>query len=165
MNQEVKDELSLRRKILIIELASVTGNVSKTCEEFEIPRSSFYSWKKKFDNGGKKELIRKKPIPKSHPKQLPPDVVDKILELRKMHHLGPQRITWYLERYHGATTSCSTVYRTLVRHGIGRLPKSTPRRAIHTKRYQKTVPGHHIQVDVKFIWVKTSSGTRIRRFQ
>ena len=46
-----------------------------------------------------------------------------------------------------------------------RLPKSAPRRAIHTKRYSKTVPGHHIQVDVKLIWLKTAEGSKVRRFQ
>ena len=144
MIQEVKDELMLRKKLFILEFASATGDVTKTCREFIIPRSSFYDWKNKFDEGGRVGLIRKKPIPLSHPKQLPQEVVDKILELRRTYHLGPQRITQYLERYHGVTTSCSTVYRTLVRNGMRRLPKTTPRRAIHTKRYAKTVPGHHI---------------------
>ena len=63
-------------------------------------------------------------------------------------------------------TSCSTVYRILVRQGMRRLPKTAPpRRAIHTKRYAKTVPGHHIQVDVKFICLKRADGTRVCRFQ
>ena len=45
------------------------------------------------------------------------------------------------------------------------LPKSSPRRAIHTKRYAKEVPGHHIQVDVKFVWLRNFDGHRVRRFQ
>jgi len=165
MNQEVKDELALRRKLVILRFIEAHGNVSKECKEFDIPRSSYYNWKKKYESGGIEELQRKKPIPKSHPKQLPADTVCKILELRKIYGLGPQRITWYLERYHGITTSCSTVYRTLVRNKESRLAKSAPRRAIHTKRYQKKVPGHHVQVDVKFIWLSNNNGGRIRRFQ
>jgi len=165
MNQEVKDELDLRRKLKILKFIDTFGNVSKECKEFRIARSSFYSWKKKYENGGIEGLRRKKPIPKSHPKQLSQDVVDKILELRKTYCLGPQRIAWYLERYHGITTSCSTVYRTLVRNGLNRLSKTAPRRAIHTKRYQKKVLGHHVQVDVKFIWLMKVQGGRVRRFQ
>ena len=36
---------------------------------------------------------------------------------------------------------------------------------MHTKRYQKQVPGHHIQVDVKFLTFKGKSGEKVRRFQ
>jgi transposase InsO family protein len=165
MNQEIKDELNLRRKLLVLELIGSQSNVSKECKEFGISKSSYYEWKKKYETGGIEELRRKKPIPKSHPDQLSQDVVDKILELRKEYNLGPQRIAWYLERYHGIHTSCSTVYRTLVRNSQSKLPKSAPRRAIHTKRYQKRVPGHHVQVDVKFIWLINSDKERVRRFQ
>ena len=38
-------------------------------------------------------------------------------------------------------------------------------RKLHTKRYQKQVPGHHIQVDVKFLTFKGKSGEKVRRFQ
>lgn len=165
MNQEIKDELDLRRKLLVLELIDSQSNVSKECKELSISKSSYYEWKKKYETGGIEELRRKKPIPKSHPNQLSQEAVDKILELRKEYNLGPQRIAWYLERYHGIHTSCSTVYRTLVRNNQSKLPKSAPRRAIHTKRYQKRVPGHHVQVDVKFIWLINSDKERVRRFQ
>jgi len=47
MNQEVKDELDLRGKLLILKLMSSKRNVSKECKEFGIAKSSFYVWKKK----------------------------------------------------------------------------------------------------------------------
>lgn len=165
MNQEVKDELDLRRKIKILKFIEMFGNVSKECKEFWIPRSSYYIWKKKYETGGEAELRRKKPIPKTHPNQTPKEVIDKILELRRTYGLGPQRISWYLDRYHGMKTSASTVYRTLVRNGESKLSKSVSKRTIHTKRYQKKVPGHHIQVDVKFLWLIDQSGRKVRRFQ
>jgi hypothetical protein len=37
---------------LILEIAKVTRSVSKTCIEFEIPKSSFYEWKKKYEADG-----------------------------------------------------------------------------------------------------------------
>ena len=39
------------------------------------------------------------------------------------------------------------------------------RRAIHTRRYARQVPGHHIQVAVKFLNLKTPDNSRVRRFQ
>ncbi len=56
--------------------------------------------------------------PLDNPRQIRPEMVEKILHLRTQYHLGPQRIAWYLERYHGFPTSRSSVYRTLVRKGM-----------------------------------------------
>ena len=38
-------------------------------------------------------------------------------------------------------------------------------RKVHTKRYNKQVPGHHIQMDVKFLTFAGKRGEKIRRFQ
>ena len=64
MNQEVKDILNQRRKLLVLEFAKAIGSATKACQEFDIPRSSFYDWKKAYDQEGKAGLLRKKPIPK-----------------------------------------------------------------------------------------------------
>jgi len=149
----------------ILEYSKVCRSVAEACREFEVPRSTFYGWKKAFDKEGKEGLARKEPIARNHPRSLAQDVVDQILHLRQEYKLGPERITWYLERYHGIKTSVSSVYRTLVRNGMRRLPKTAPRRAIHTRRYAKEVPGHHIQVDVKFVSLRNFEGNRVRRFQ
>lgn len=151
--------------MFIVQYARDARNIRKACQEFGVPRSSFYRWKKAYEEEGIEGLIRKKPIARSHPKQIPSEYAEKILYLRKKYHLGPQRITWYLERYHGFKTSCSSVYRTLKRNGIGPLSRKVGRRAIHTRRYSKRVPGHHIQVDVKFLTLQTDDGRRIRRYQ
>jgi len=165
MQKEVREILRIRFKFAVLDYAQGIGSVTKACREFEVPRSTFYEWKKAFDKEGKAGLARKKPIARNHPRQLSKDAVDKILHLRQEYKLGPERITWYLERYHGIKTSISSVYRTLIRHGMRRLPKTAPRRAIHTRRYSKEVPGHHIQVDVKFVSLRNFDGNRVRRFQ
>jgi len=138
---------------------------TETCREFEVPKSSFYEWKNAYKRDGVAGLKRKKPVAHSHPRKLLEDVVDKILHIRRSYQLGPERIMWYLERYHGINISESSVYRVLKRHKINRLPKIAPRRAIHTKRYSKSVPGHHVQVDVKFLIFKHEDGGKTKRFQ
>ena len=70
MIKEVKEELAVRRKMMILNYARETGKVTKTCREFEVTRSLFYKWKKAFDSEGKAGLYRKKPIACHHPKQL-----------------------------------------------------------------------------------------------
>lgn len=165
INKEVRVELEAIRRYRILEYARESGNVVAACRDFGVPRSSFYRWKRAFEMHGRQGLRRKKPIARSHPRQIPPAYVEKILHLRLQYHLGPQRITWYLERYHGFQTSCSSVYRTLKRNGIGPLPKKASRRTLHTRRYAKQVPGHHIQVDVKFLTLPSEDGRRVRRYQ
>ena len=165
MNSEVRDALAVRQKVAILQYAEGIGNDKEACRDFNIPRASFYRWKNVYDKEGRTGLIRKKPIARSHPRQVPPEFVEKILHLRTTYHLGPQRIAWYLERYHGFKTSCSSVYRTLKRNGIGPLPRCVGRRAIHTRRYAKQVPGHQIQIDVKFLNLTSQDGSRIRRYQ
>jgi len=142
MHPEAKEHLRIRYKLIVLDYARITRNVSKTCREFDVPRGSFYRWKNAFELEGKKGLRRKKPIAYSHPKKTPQNVIDLILDIRINYQLGPERIGWYLDRYHGIHVSETTVYRTLVNHDMNRLPKSAPRRAIHTKRYSKEVPGH-----------------------
>ena len=95
----------------------------------------------------------------------PPEVVEQILNIRKEYKLGPLRIKYYLERYHGIDVSESTIYRVLRANGVNHLPKTASRRAIHTKRYAKSVPGHHVQVDVKFLKFKDAAGKPVRRYQ
>lgn len=164
MHKEVEEELRVRLMLVVIELAKELG-VTKVCKEYNVPRSTFYRWKKRYEQEGRSGLYKKKPIPHSHPRKTPVEVIEKIVELRKEYQIGALRITYYLERYHGIKISESTVTRVLKTHGLNRLPKTAPRRALHTKRYQKRVPGHHVQVDVKFLKLKDSQGNPIRRYQ
>jgi transposase InsO family protein len=156
---------SLMTKKVVLEYAEGTENAAAACREFGIPRSSFYRWRKRFLAGGVAALRRKPPVGRHWPNQASPATVEKLLELRREHALGPQRIAWYIERYHGTRISCSSVYRALVRKGVGRLPKKSCVRALHTRRSAKQVPGHHVQVDVKFLSMKTAAGGNVRRFQ
>jgi len=96
---------SVRFKKLVLEMAEALGSDAKSYREFKLNKGTFYRWKKAYAKEGMSGLIPQKPIPKSHPKQLCPEVVEKILHLRRVHHLGPERITWYIERYHGITTA------------------------------------------------------------
>jgi len=164
MHKEVKEELRVRFILAVLEYANHFG-VRKTCKEFKVARSSFYRWKNKYDQEGQSGLYRKKPIAHSHPHKTSPEVVEKILVIRKEYQLGSLRIKYYLDRYHGIKISESTVSRVLRSHGLSRLPKTAPKRALHTKRYAKKVPGHHVQVDVKFLKLKDREGKMVKRYQ
>ena len=159
------DQREIQRKLRVLQHADKIGCVSKTCRYFGIAQSSFYRWRAAYRSQGEEGLKNGKTIPKNPANQTPPEIVAKVLHLRRNYHLGPIRIVWYLARYHGIRISDAGVYRILRRHGLNRLPRGTRVRKVHTKRYNKQVPGHHIQMDVKFLTFKGKRGEKIRRFQ
>lgn len=158
-------ERELKRKLGILKYAEESGNIAKTCRYYGIPRSIFYLWRSRLRQGGEHALLRKKPIPQRQPNRTPDEIVEKVLYLRKKYHLGPYRLMWYMERYHGIKLSDATIYRILKRNGLNCLPRQASKRTVHTKRYSKQVPGHHIQMDVKFLIFKGDKGQKIKRYQ
>ena len=165
MSKEARDYLELQRRVATFRYAEAWGNVAKACRAFAVSRASYYKWKKAYDVEGEAGLARRRPIARKHPRAIAQETINKVLDLRTKYHLGPQRIVWYMERYHGIRIGFSSVYRILVRHGLRRLPTRVGCRALHTCRYAKQVPGHHVQVDVKILSLKGPAGTVIRRFQ
>jgi DNA-binding PadR family transcriptional regulator len=74
----------------------------------------------------------------------------------------------YLARYHEVAVSPSGVWRILKRLEMNRLPSSQryKRNDRRWKRYEKQLPGHRVQVDVKFIepLAGTAEGRRRKRY-
>jgi len=162
MTQAQRD---IQRKMRILEQAAQTKNVSKTCRYYGISRTQFYEWKRILKEQGETGLVNRKPCPQNIPLRTPPHIEEKILYLRKRYHLGQVRISWYLQRYHEIRISPGGVYWVLRRNGMNRLPRNAKKRTVQTKRYEKQVPGHHIQMDVKFINLRAADGSAIKRFQ
>ena len=162
MNQNERD---IQRKLRILKHAEDIGSAVKACRYFGIARASFYRWKVLYKKDGVEGLVNKKPIPKNPINRTPPEIVEKVLHLRQAYHLGPIRIVWYLARYHDIKISGAGVYRILKRNGVSRLPRGSRLRKVHTIRYQKQVPGHQIQVDVKFLTFKDKDDKPVKRYQ
>lgn len=163
---QAKEMADIRRKLRILTHADSTGNVSFTCRYFGISREAFYRWRKAYETKGEKGLINSKPCPENPKIRLSKPIEEKILYLRQTYHLGQLRISWFLKRYHDIKVSPSGIHSVLKRNGLNRLPKNLRKRSLpQFKRYEKQVPGHRIQIDVKFLDFKSSEGKKIRRFQ
>jgi transposase InsO family protein len=160
-----KAQRDIARKLRILKHAEEIRNVSKTCRYFGISRESFYEWRRAYLQKGEEGLINGKPCPQNPSLRTPAHIEDKILYLRRTYHLGPLRIVWFLERYHGIKISNGGVRGVLLRHGLNRLPRNAKKRAVQTHRYEKQIPGHHIQVDVKFLNFQKPNEKKVRRFQ
>lgn len=161
-----KAQREIAHKLRVFAHAEQSMNVAFTCRCFGISRDTFYRWKKNYKQKGNIGLVNSKPCPENPKLRTPKIIEEKILYLRQTYHFGQQRISWYLLRYHQIKISSVGVYCVLKRHGLNRLPKNQRKRSIpEVKRYEKQVPGHHVQVDVKFLDFKDNAGKKIRRFQ
>jgi transposase InsO family protein len=161
-----EQQRKVRHRLAVLRHAEeVTGSVSATCRYYGISRQVFYKWRRRFEELGEEGLRDKSSAPLHSPNATTAEVVGKIVYLRQHYHFGPQKISMYLKRYHDVEIGHSGVWRVLKRLGLNRLPASQ-RYKRHTdrwKRYEKPLPGHRVQVDVKFI--EPLPGTRKKHYQ
>ena len=137
----------IRRKLKCLQFAQDCGSVVLTCRKFGVAKSSFYRWKARYRVKGEAGLINRKPCPENLLLRTPAPIEEKVLPLHRTYHFGPDRIAWYLQRYHQIKISGKGVYYVLKRHGLNRLPQNCRKRSIPTyKRYQKQVPGQAVEI-------------------
>lgn len=162
-----KEQGEINHKLKIFAAAERCGNITTTCRYYGISRDTYHRWKRNYLTQGEKGLINSKPCPQNPKIRVAPEIEEKILYLRTHYHFGPQNIAWHLERWHAMKVSPNGVRGVLLRHGLNRLPQKERKRSNRPdfKRYEKKVPGHHVQVDVKFLSLKDKSGNTIKKFQ
>jgi len=163
---EREQQRKIRHRLGVLRHAEeVTGDVSATCRYYGISRPTFYKWLHRFEELGEDGLRDRSSRPHHSPNATQAEIVSKIVYLRRSYHFGPQKIAMYLRRYHDITISPSGVWRILKRLGINRLPSSQRHKRTQTrwKRYEKQLPGHRVQVDVKFL--EPLPGTRKKHYQ
>jgi transposase InsO family protein len=153
MSEREQERLVRRRLAMIRHAAEVTGNVAQTCRYYGISRQAFYKWRRRYEALGDLGLRDRSSRPLHSPTATPAEVVGKVIYLRRSYHFGPHKISMYLKRYHDVTISPSGIWRILKRLEMNRLPASQRyrRHVERWKRYEKPLPGHRVQLDVKFI--------------
>jgi hypothetical protein len=151
----------INRKLRLLRYAYEIGSISKTCQYFGISRQSYYSWKKAFAEKGEEGLVNSKPCPENPKLRTPTEIEEKIPYLRNIS-FGPASDVLVF----GALPRHQNIQlQSLLRTDRARPQPPVPEHQLVTKHYEKQVPGHHIQVDVKFLKLKTSSGKKVRHFQ
>jgi transposase len=169
MTEQVLDRQQKHRLAVLRHAEEITGNVAATCRYYGITRQTFYTWQRRYDTDGVEGLKDRSHRPKNSPNATHAEVVGKIIYLRQNYHFGPEKIAMYLKRYHEVSISNSGVWRILKRLEMNRLPASQKHKAHDKrwKRYEKQLPGHRVQIDVKFIEPlggAASRGKRRRKF-
>jgi transposase InsO family protein/transposase-like protein len=157
-----------RRLAMIRHAEEITGNVALTCRYYGISRQAYYTWHRRYQADGLDGLRDRSSAPLVCPNTTPTEVVGKIIYLRQTYHFGPLKISMYLARYHDIQIGHSGVWRVLKRLDLNRLPASQryqryQRHDKRWKRYEKPLPGHRVQIDVKFI--EPLPGARKKHYQ
>ena len=131
----------------------VTKKVAKTCRYYGISRPCYYRWLNRYQELGTEGLKDRSRGPHHSPKRTPREIAEKVLYLRRYYHFGPTKIKMYLSRYHDIKISDPTIWRILKQAGVNRLPQNMRYRGKKEryKRYEKALPGHQLQIDVKFL--------------
>ncbi|MCF8564077.1 helix-turn-helix domain-containing protein [Alicyclobacillus tolerans] len=107
-----EEQVALER-LHVIELAEVTGNISKACRDFGISRKQFYRYKQSYERNGLSGL-------QDHSHKVTSAVERRVVELSTEHpKWGCYKIRATLKQ-EGTDVSPPTVQHVLIRHGLGK---------------------------------------------
>ncbi len=131
----------------------ITHNVAKTCRYYGIARRTYYFWWNRYQEKGIDGLKDRSRRPIHSPRATKAEVVEKLIYLGQHYYFGSKKIQMYLLRYHDIKMAASTIHRILKKLGMNRLPTNQRYRPLRErfKRYEKPIPGHYLQIDVKFL--------------
>jgi transposase InsO family protein len=116
--KDPSEKLALQR-LKVLELAKTMGNITQACRQGGMDRTSFYSWKRRFQTHGLEGLMDLPPVPKSHPRTTPAHLRDAILALSLEHPAwGCKRLEAELKRQ-GNQVSNYVIQRVLNKAGLG----------------------------------------------
>ena len=79
MQKEIRDVFRVQYKWIVLQYAKVCRTDANAYRDFDVPKSTFYGWKRAFNREGKAGLERKKSMAHNHPRNLKQDVIVQIL--------------------------------------------------------------------------------------
>jgi transposase InsO family protein len=108
------------RRLSVLQLAEMLGNVSEACRRSGLDRTSFYEYKRRFQTHGLEGLKDLPPIHKTHPQTTPPEVVQKVLDLSLANPV--RGCVWLSDKLklEGIRVSSPTVQDILIKNGLGK---------------------------------------------
>jgi transposase InsO family protein len=121
--------------------------VTETCRRYGISRQTFYEYRARYRDHGLEGLQPRSRRPLTCKHQIPPEVEDLIVAVRKERpRWGARKIRTVLQRRGSPTVpAVSTVHQILVRNGlVGVQPR---RRRLAWKRFERPVPNDLWQID------------------
>jgi transposase InsO family protein len=136
-----------RHKAILEVLGGAT--VTDVARRYGVTRQTVHSWLLRYAHAGLAGLVDRSSRPERCPHQMAPEVVARVVELRRTHPFwGPRSIRHQLFREGvDPLPGRSSIYRCLVRHGLID-PKKRKKRREDYRRWERTRPMELWQMDV-----------------
>jgi len=116
------------------------------CEEFGVSRPTGYAWAQRYEAAGLAGIVERSRRPLRSPRQTPPELAGRVIELRRRYpDWGARKLRVLLQR-DGVRLGYSTIHRILLRHD---LVHEADRRDVATQRFEREQPNELWQMDFK----------------
>jgi transposase InsO family protein len=124
-------------------------SVTDVAQRNGVTRQTVHTWLRRYASGGMAALADKSSKPDTCPHQMQPVVEARVVELRRQHQgWGPRSIATQLEREgFSPVPGTSSIYRTLVRHGLIE-PTKRKRQRSDYKRWERSRAMELWQMDI-----------------
>jgi transposase InsO family protein len=125
------------------------ASVTEVAHRYGVTRQTVHSWLKRYAQAGLAGLVDRPSRPGNCPHQMAPEVVARVVELRRMRPFwGPRSIRHQLLREGvDPLPGRSSIYRYLCRHGLID-PKKRRKRGEDYRRWERSRPMEPWQMDV-----------------
>lgn len=139
---------NIRKRLKWIKLYEQIGNLGTVCLKCGISRPTLRKWVQRYKKDGISGLVENSRRPKRSPRAKVDSNLEKtILQMRHERKLGARRLQNELIRSHSTKLSLATIHKVLK---FSKTPilkrKIQGRKVVH--RYQRSVPGERVQMDV-----------------
>ena len=138
------------------------ASVTDVARRYGVARQTVHGWLRRYASDGLAGLVDRSSKPDSCPHQTPAVIEARIVEMRRAHPgWGPRTIGYHLEREGVAPVpSRSSIYRTLIRHGLID-PQQRRKRRSDYKRWERSKAMELWQMDVTGgVWL--NDGTELK---
>lgn len=132
----------------VLEALDEGANIRALCRQYKISPTTGYKWIRRFEEAGPAGLKDRSRRPHNSPNQTPPEMEQKVLDLRDKRGWGGRKIKRRLEDLGvDNVPPPSTITEILRRHG--RIDPEESRKREPWKRFEADAPNELVQMDFK----------------